>query len=970
VDGSSLAYRSFFALFTSGLRTKSGTPTWAILGFFNSLFDLIERYQPEMIAVCFDLSGPTFRHDEFTDYKANRSEMPDDLAVQWPLIKEGIAKMELPVYELPGYEADDLIGTLARQAEEQKIEVMILTGDQDAFQLVDGEKQTVKVLMPGKNGLQLYGRQEVFDKLGVWPEQITDYKGLCGDTSDNIPGIKGIGPKTAVQLLSTYGSIDGIYANIENVAAKALKQKLIEGEKAARASKRLATIVPDVPTAFDFGHCHLSPPNLETVSSFFTDLEFKNLVKRLPKVFVHFRHEGADASRPIAQKPASIVQAEATEPAAAHTSVQLTIETSTSVMVRSAESEVKSNGTATDRVMAPYKLTVVNNSESFKALLDRLANCNFFGLGVPTTAGQALYATVLGYAFCLTDSIRLDAKQLINNAPTAETVPTELFFVPLANEGLFNADALPADQVNDGLRPILADQAIGKIIYNAKAATNALFTLGTAIEGVIFDPMLAGYILQADEKHLLKDQAQRLLTNLPLRLVEAWGNRKTVTYDKMPVAQMAELACDEVLIATSLVEGFLSQLDGDRSSLLYEMELPLSAVLAKMEQSGIALDLPFLETFSRELTSDINRLESQIFALAGHPFNINSTQQLQKLLFEELGLSAKSKTKTGYSTDASVLESLKDEHPIISNILDFRQLTKLRSTYVDALPKLISPKDRRIHGEFSQTGTSTGRLSSSNPNLQNIPIRSEIGSRMRRAFIPSNPNHYLLSADYSQIELRLLAHMSEDPTLIDAFERNQDVHARTAGEIFDKPIEAVTPEMRRVGKTLNFALIYQQGAFATAQALGVTNKEAAQFIEKYFSRYARVKAFLEKTISDARVTGYVETLWKRQRHFRFLNDRNDPLRRQEERAACNAPLQGSAADLMKLAMITLDQELVKRNLSSKLVLQVHDELVLEVPEEELEEVKQVVEAAMLQGQPFKIPLKVDVGWGKSWMDVK
>jgi DNA polymerase-1 len=970
VDGSSLAYRSFFALFTTGLRTKSGVPTWAILGFFNSLFDLIERYQPEMLAVCFDLSGPTFRHDEFAEYKANRSEMPDDLAQQWPLIKEGIAKMELPVYELAGYEADDLIGTLARQAEDQKIEIMILTGDQDAFQLVDGESQRVKVLMPGKAGLQLYGRQEVFDKLGVWPEQITDYKGLCGDNSDNIPGIKGIGPKTAVQLLSSYGSIEGVYENIESVTAKALKQKLIEGEKAARDSKRLATIVSNVPTTFDFSHCHLSPPNLETVSSFFGDLEFKNLVKRLPKVFVHFRHEDATAKTSVSETSVAKSRTEVKESAAGSVSVQLTIETATAVVIER-EPDLKDNGTSISLIPSPPgNLTIVNSKQAFEALLDRLKTSEPFALNIPTNGGQAFYSTVLGYAFVFTDAFKLDqSKHLAANQSSPNAAP-ELFFVPLENEGLFNSNALPANEVNDKLRPVLSSSAIGKIVFNAKNATNALFTVGTTLEGIVFDPMLAGYILQAEEKQLLQDQARRLLPALPPRLAEAWGNKKAVGYDKMPIQQMAEIACEEALLATQLTAIMLPQLDEERSFLLYDMELPLSAVLAKMEQTGIALDLSFLETFSRELTSDINRLESEIFLLATHPFNINSTQQLQKVLFEELGLSAKSKTKTGYSTDASVLESLKEEHPIIAKILDFRQLTKLRSTYVDALPKLISPKDRRIHGEFSQTGTSTGRLSSSNPNLQNIPIRSEVGSRMRKAFIPGAANSYLLSADYSQIELRVLAHMSEDPTLIDAFERNQDVHARTAGEIFDKPIEEVSSDMRRVGKTLNFALIYQQGAFATAQALGVTNKEAAQFIEKYFIRYARVKTLLEKTISDAKKSGFVETLWKRRRYFRFLNDRNDPLRRAEERAACNAPFQGSAADLMKLAMITLDQELVKRKLSSKLVLQVHDELVLEVPESELEEVKQVVESAMLQNQPLKVPLQVDIGWGKNWMDVK
>jgi DNA polymerase-1 len=389
-----------------------------------------------------------------------------------------------------------------------------------------------------------------------------------------------------------------------------------------------------------------------------------------------------------------------------------------------------------------------------------------------------------------------------------------------------------------------------------------------------------------------------------------------------------------------------------------------------MEQAGLALDLPYLTGFSRELESEIQRRESEILKCANHPFNINSTQQLGKVLFEELGLASKTRTKTGYSTDASVLEALKSEHPIIDHILEYRQLTKLRSTYVDALPKLVWHRDNRLHGEFNQTTTSTGRLSSTNPNLQNIPIRTEMGRRMRRAIIPGKPDHVLMSADYSQIELRFLAHMSDDATLIDAFSKDQDIHARTAGEIFDVPIEEVTADMRRIGKTLNFALVYQQGPYATSQQLGISTKEASAFIQKYFTRYANVRAFLDETIATAKQTGYVETLWKRRRYCRYLNDRNDVLRKAEERAACNAPLQGSAADLMRLAMNKLEEDLQKHKLNAKLILQVHDELVLEVPKSEVEETKEVVVNAMLMGQPLKVPLRVDVGVAANWMEVK
>ena len=408
----------------------------------------------------------------------------------------------------------------------------------------------------------------------------------------------------------------------------------------------------------------------------------------------------------------------------------------------------------------------------------------------------------------------------------------------------------------------------------------------------------------------------------------------------------------------------------EQKKLLQDMELPLASVLAKIEQRGISLDLPYLEKFANELNSELTKLEQLIFGFAGRTFNINSTQQLQKVLFEDLGLTAKGKTKTGYSTDASVLDSLKSEHEIIPSLLDYRQLTKLKSTYVDALPRMVSSVDKRLHGEFNQAVTSTGRLSSSNPNLQNIPIRTELGKRMRRAFIPAEKNWHLLSVDYSQIELRLLAHMSDDERLIDAFKKDQDIHARTAGEIFDVPIEDVTSDMRRVGKTLNFALIYQQGPFATASALGVSIKEASAFIDKYFKRYAKVKTFMEQTIENARKTGFVETLWGRRRYFKFLNDRNEMMRRADERAACNAPLQGSAADLMKLAMIRLEDELIKAKLKSRLILQVHDELVLEIPETELSQAKELIGTVMLLDQPLKVPLKVDLGIAGNWMDVK
>ncbi|PWU00247.1 MAG: DNA polymerase I [Candidatus Melainabacteria bacterium] len=973
VDGSSLAFRSFFALFTTGLRTKGGEPTWAILGFFNSLFELIEKYKPEMLAVCFDLSAPTFRHEEFKDYKAHRTEMPDDLKPQWERIKQGVQVLGLPVYEVERYEADDLIGTIARQAEGRGMDVLILTGDQDAFQLVDGHGQQIKVLMPGKGGLQLYGREEVHEKLGIWPEQVIDYKGLCGDTSDNIPGVRGIGPKTAVQLLSQYKTMEGIYAKLDDLKSKSVKEKLTQGHSDAFASKKLATISLDAPVQFDFDHCLLTAPSLDDVKSFFSELEFKSTVARLPKLISLFKEVApGKTSRNGAQLVAKVeirarIEAGGSAPEVIPSSdiaeVQLTLALNAS------------SGTATDSgpdIAASFDWQIADDDAALDQLVEQLKQTAAFAFNVQSTGESWMNSEIYGYSFAFADGLAWhDRSKLALASPDTKLENLHIAYVPIKHSQSGLAENLRLERVNAKLASILADANIGKVVHNAKQTANILSTAGLTLRPIVFDPMLASYVVSPDEKQGLRDQANRLFHYTCHRATDpAAGARKQIDLARIPASNIAEYGCDDARLSLELTRYYLSTFTADQERLVNDLDLPLSKVLAKMEQAGIALDLPYLSSFSRELESEIQRRESEIFKCANHPFNINSTQQLGKVLFEELGLTSKVRTKTGFSTDASVLEALKSEHPIIDHILEYRQLAKLRSTYVDALPKLIWVKDGRLHGEFNQTTTSTGRLSSTNPNLQNIPIRTEMGRRMRRAFIPGKPGHILMSADYSQIELRFLAHMSEDKTLIDAFSKDQDVHARTAGEIFDLPIGEVTADMRRIGKTLNFALVYQQGPYATSQQLGITTKQASAFIEKYFSRYANVRAFLDETIAKAKQTGYVETLWKRRRYFRYLNDRNDVLRRAEERAACNAPLQGSAADLMRLAMNKLDENLGKHKLNAKLILQVHDELVLEVPETEVEETKEVVVESMLLGQPLKVPLRVDVGVAGNWMEAK
>lgn len=991
VDGSSLAFRSFYALFTSGLRTKTGVPTWAILGFFNSFFDLIERQHPDKIAVCFDTSTPTFRHTQFDGYKANRLDMPAELAIQWPLIKKGIEVLGVPVLELPGFEADDIIGTLAKRYCEAGQRVVVLTGDQDIFQLVDTTCGSVEVLMPGKTGLKLYQRAEVHEKLGVWPEQIIDYKGLCGDTSDCIPGIRGIGPKTAQKLLSDFGTIDGIYENIDKITAKALNEKLRTGKDLAYMSRNLATIDLNVPLELKGGELTMHEPDIDQAGRYFKSLAFKSLVQRIPRALVKLasipvEENGALELKyiealnkievpPITPQEVGMIDDGDGPP---HTKKiekdrQLTLEPPSSSVDHGLGSaggvavveavEVVTEVLLIKELPPAPKLEpianplIISKPEDLKELTKKLVAAGQFSVNLETTSSESLNTGIVGISLAW--------------AENEGNGPVEAAYIPLGHQTISAIGQMDHDEALAILKPVLESQETGKVAYNAKFEQNVFSLYDIEFAPVSFDPMLASYIINPDNKHGLKEQADRVFNHQMVPQVDILGKGKTqMTVDQVPIERMASYACDDARVSLELARYYAQIMDDEQKYLLHEMEIPLSAVLSRLEQNGVALDLEYLSAFSKELASELTRLESEIYALADGAFNIGSPLQLQKILFEKLGLKASTKTKTGYSTDASVLESLVNDHPIVSKILEYRHIAKLKSTYVDSFPKQVIERDNRLHGEFNQTVASTGRLSSSNPNLQNIPIRTELGRRIRRSFIAKDKDSSLVSADYSQIELRMLAHMSSDEILIDAFEKDQDIHSRTAMEIFDAAEIDVTSDMRGTGKTLNFALVYQQGAFATAQSLGISNKEAQAFIDKYFSRYPRVKEFLTQTIEEARRNGYVTTLWGRKRYFQRLNDPNNMLRRADERAACNAPIQGSAADLIKLAMIELDRKLRESKSKAKLILQVHDELVLEVPNDELEEVKKLVVDCMQMNQPLKVPLKVDIHSGKNWMEAK
>lgn len=987
VDGSSLAFRMFYALFSMGLRSSTGIPTGALYGFFNSIFDLIEKHNPSMLAVAFDREEPTFRKEQFVEYKANRQEMPDDLAKQWPLIKEGVQMLGIPMYELAGYEADDVIGTVAKDAERRGMRVDILTGDKDAFQLVSDIDGDVQVLMPPARGggLVVYRRAEVFEKMGVWPEQIIDYKALCGDSSDNIPGVKGIGPKTAVDLLTPYKTLDGVYEHIEEIKSKSVKAKLTEGKEIAYTSQMLATIKLDVPLEFDFAHCRLDSLDTSRAIEYFQNLGIKSIVNRLPKVLARISGgEGAVQSTEISSLAVVSVEVESTVAVGVGAGAEAPgMGSGASRQLGLFDPQEPSSPMGSglpglpkfeSRNFDPPAPQIVTTEEELDKLIEELSKQQAIAIDLETSSLESLDTNIVGYALAWGSGINLkDGRFTLADKSETNGSGVKTVYIPVGHSGILSQQQLDPDLVANKLKPVLENPAIGKIAQNAKFEMNVLSLYGITLCPVAFDTMIASYILNPDDKHGLKDQVSRVFNYEMVRIAELIGTgKKQVTMEMVPIDKAAPYAADDARMTFELARTYLPLMDKEQLYILNDIELPLSCVLAQMEQNGIALDTPYLKKFSIELSTDIARLESEIYALAGYSFNINSTQQLQKLLFEDLGLKSQGKTtkKTGLSTDAAAMEALKGEHVIIPKILEYRHLAKLRSTYVDSLTKLVSQRDNRLHGTFNQTVAATGRLSSTNPNLQNIPIRTEIGSRIRRAFIPEKPDWVIMSADYSQIELRMLAHMAEDPTLIDAFQKNQDIHQRTAKEIFDIPLEEVTKEMRAIGKTMNFALVYQQGDYRTGIDLGVSTSEAKKFREKYFNTYPNVMKLVSETLETAREKNYVETIYGRRRYFRYLNDRNSMIRQADERAAFNAPLQGSAADLMKLAMIRLNKELKENDMKTKIVLQVHDELVLEVPNDEVELAKKVITQSMEYGQPLKVPLVVDIGVGPNWMEAK
>ena len=920
IDGHALAYRMFFALPLDAFSTGSGEPTNATFGFTRTLIErLLGDDPPEYFAVSFDL-GRTFRDDLFEAYKGTREKMPDELRVQIDRIKEVVQAFNIPILELEGYEADDVLGTVALQANEQGVFAYIITGDRDLLQLVN-EKTTVQ--LPSRRGNQdpeVYDSAGVVDYFGVAPAQVVDWKALVGDKSDNIPGVRGVGEKTATRLLQQYGSLENIYENIDEIKG-AMQKNLLEGKDDAFLSQKLARIVTDAPITLDLAACKSHDFDLSMVLDIFRDLEFRTLTRQLLD----------------------------------------------SVPDAPPQSEISSQ--------PPTDTVVVRTPAQLKDLVEKLENAPSISFDVETTGLDKMTAGLVGLCLAV-------------DSPTGYYVPVghldqikqqdkgqmSLF----AGEEILAQGQLPLEQVLSAIRPAMTDPSIPKIAHNAKFDYTVLDQHGLRVTPIGFDTMIGEWLTDPATKHKgLKDLARHRLGIEMTEITSLIGKgRSQKTFAEVPIEEAAPYGAADADVTLRLVNPLRQEIKAKNQEEILDLEMPLVEVLSAMEQTGVKLDVDFFKRMSQELTQELASLESQIFEIAGESFNINSTQQLSDILFKKLGLPHEGlkRTKSGhYSTAASVLESLKqsDDSGMIDAITNYRELGKLKSTYVDALPELVNPNTERIHTSFNQTGAITGRIASNSPNLQNIPIRSEIGQEIRRGFI-TEPGWVFLAADYSQVELRVLAHISQDEALIKAFLEDQDIHRTTAAAVYNVPVEDVTFNQRRFAKAVNFGLIYGMGAFRLARDSELTLAEAEKYIAEYFENFPGIRRYLDQTKEMARSRGYVETLLGRRRYFPIFKMPQTGSNRQAwmraEREAVNHPIQGTAADIIKIAMKQLHEAL--NDYQARMVLQVHDELVLEVPEEELAEIKPLMVEIMSGALKLDVPLKVDASTGINWLELK
>lgn len=943
IDGHALAFRQYYALERTNMKTSDGTPTWAVYGFFKAIFDLLknEDLKADAIAVAFDVCHKTFRTEKFADYKCNRSAMPDPMRVQMGLINEGLRAFSIPIYTKEGFEADDVIGTISREACELGHKVLILTGDQDAFQLVDKDG-CVKVILPKNGELIEYDWDKIYEKLGVYPNQVIDYKGLRGDTSDCIPGIKGIGEKTAQKLLARYGTLDACLADCENIPEKSVREKICNGIEQAKLSQYLATIIRDLDVNFDFDKTKVELPDVAKVTEFLKKMQFYTFIKNINSILYSF--DKVEHSVP-----------QETPQINSDGSLQLGF-----------FSEVVNQEINKSSDFSVEKKCITDTNDLQK-LVEDLKQQSLIAFKLYANIKNAVNSSLTGISIAYKKALSADDRVLISSDDNSET---KTFYIPLGHSSIENQ--LREEDVINTFKPVFEDEKIKKTTHDAKSEYNVLRCLGIETKGIIFDTMLASYVKDTNRNHELDIQALENLDHAitPFAPFER-EKKKQLKFEDANFDAVLNFASEEVAIIIELTKFWSKNLDENELKFVYDMEVPLTFVLADMEYDGVSIDEKYLNDLTAFMNAELAKIEGKVYELAGVPFNINSPRQVGETLFDKMGIkSRKKRGKATYSTSAAVLEELAEDYEIAKLILDYRKYSKLKSTYTEALPALIERKDNRIHTTYNQTVTATGRLSSSNPNLQNIPVRTAEGNKIRNAFAPKDKENYLiLSADYSQIELRLLAHITEDKHLSEAFNSGIDVHTLTASKVFEVPVEEVTKEMRYKAKAVNFGIIYGQSKYGLAKALGISNKEAEEFISKYFATYPRVKAYMEGTILEAEKKGYVETIFGRKRYLETeLASSNAMIREFGKRAAINQPMQGTAADLMKIAMIEFSKKLKENNLKSKMIIQVHDELVVEVLKSELDEVTKLVKVAMELNQPLSVPLVVDVNVGESWKE--
>jgi len=878
VDGQGLLYRAFYAL--PQLTTTCGQVVNAVYGFTMILIRLLEEEKPEYILITFDTPVPTFRHKEFKEYKAHRKKMPDELISQIPLIKEIINNYNIAICSKEGYEADDVIGTIAREAEKRNCNTIIVTGDKDAFQLISPNTK-IMTTIKGVTEVKIYDEEGIKKKYGVDPEKIVDILALKGDSSDNIPGVPGIGEKTAIALIKEFGSLKNILNSTDKISKRSLREQIKKYENQIKMSKMLATIVREVPIKYNFDSFKVKSPNYEELWKIFKKLEFKNLLKKIaPKI----NHE-----------------------------------------------------------KTRLKFNLIDTEEKLEELTNKIIERKYLSFYLVTSSDNAISSNILGIALSFKDN--------------------ENYYIPLLALNLIeNTKCLSLELVLSKLRPCFENKGISKISHHLKFNFVLLRRNKIELEENNFDIMIAAYLLNPSSENYN-------LRNLFWEYLKYFKNEDKEIKKTAIMSASIEDACENAQNILKLKDILEEKMEEKKLiSLFKKIEMPLVKVLGEMEINGIKVNIDLLKLMSHKVDTRLGELKKTIYNLSGTEFNLNSPKQLSVVLFERLKLPVIKKTKTGYSTNAEVLNILAPQHKVVSFILEYRELDKLKNTYIDKLPLLVNSKTRRIHTSFHQTITSTGRLSSSEPNLQNIPVRTEMGREIRKAFI-AEEEFVLLSADYSQIELRILSHLSQDESLLNAFKNNEDIHAHTASEIFGIDQKIISKQMRRMAKVINFGIIYGMSSYGLARNLGIGREEAEKYINNYFFKYQGVKKYIEREKGEARKKGYVVTLLNRRRYLEGINSKDKNIREFNERIAINAPIQGSAADLIKLAMIKIDESFKKERFKSRLLLQIHDELIFEIYKPELEKAKSIIKEIMEHSLELSVPIKVNLKMGNNWAEV-